>query len=281
MKQFNIAIFYDPDSNATNTVYDYLNAFRLYSKFSISYSAIDYYIDRKIDIDDFDATIIFYSTSAQIRHFNENHPMSEALRSFAGPKIAILQDEYDHMVLAPHVFSAWGVTHIVTNMPEGYERVVYPESVLGNVKFIHALTGYVPDNLLVALPQKPMDQRSTLIGYRGRPLHYKYGHLGQEKIDVGRKMREICMARNIAVDIEWTEDKRIYGDAWPGFIANCRVMLGSESGSEVFDPTGKLREEIDCYLQAHPSASFNDISEIFLKNLDGAVPMAQNIAQGF
>lgn len=83
------------------------------------------------------------------------------------------------------------------------------------------------------------------------------------------------MARNIAVDIEWTEDKRIYGDAWPEFIANCRVMLGSESGSEVFDPTGKLREEIDCYLQTHPSASFNDISEIFLKNLDGAVPMAQ------
>ena len=169
-----------------------------------------------------------------------------------------------------------GVTHIVTDMPAGYERVVYPESILKNVEFVHALTGYVPDNLLTTeFPQKPMAHRTVLIGYRGRPLHYKYGHLGQEKIEIGRKMREMCVSRNIAVDIEWTEDKRIYGDAWPKFIANCRVMLGSESGSEVFDSTGTLRERIDAYLKEHPSADFRKIDEIFLKGLDGAVPMAQ------
>ena len=72
-----------------------------------------------------------------------------------------------------------------------------------------------------------------------------YGRLGFEKFEIGRRMREICVARGIPHDIEWTDDKRLYGDAWYDFIGSCRANLGSETGSNVFDFDGALRAKYD------------------------------------
>ena len=58
-------------------------------------------------------------------------------------------------------------------------------------------------------------------------------------------MIEICAARGIPHDIAMDDASRIYGDAWYKFLGSSRTMLGSESGSNVFDFDGDLEEEID------------------------------------
>jgi hypothetical protein len=55
-------------------------------------------------------------------------------------------------------------------------------------------------------------------------------------------MREICDERGIATDIATDEASRIYGPAWLDFVGDCRAMLGSESGSNVFDFDGKIEK---------------------------------------
>jgi hypothetical protein len=56
-------------------------------------------------------------------------------------------------------------------------------------------------------------------------------------------MRQICVDRGVPHDIEWSEDKRLYGDAWYRFIGLCRAHLGSETGSNVFDFDGTVEAE--------------------------------------
>ena len=58
-------------------------------------------------------------------------------------------------------------------------------------------------------------------------------------------MRAICAERGVAHDIEWSDEKRIYGNAWYDFIGSCRAILGSESDSNVFDFDGS-RSSVIC-----------------------------------
>jgi hypothetical protein len=79
-----------------------------------------------------------------------------------------------------------------------------------------------------------------VIGYRGRQIGGHYGRLGFDKYEIGRRMCEICRERGIRHDIETSDAKRIYGEAWYDFLGQCRSTLGTESGSNVFDFDGAL-----------------------------------------
>jgi len=91
-----------------------------------------------------------------------------------------------------------------------------------------------------------------VVGYRGRPLPIQYGKLGFEKVEIGRLVKAYCLTTGITHDIAWDETSRIYGPAWYDFMSSCRSMLGSESGSNVFDWDGNLAGEIACYKKQRP-----------------------------
>jgi hypothetical protein len=82
------------------------------------------------------------------------------------------------------------------------------------------------------------------------------------------KMREACEARGIRCDIEWDEDKRIYGDAWVDFVASCRATLGTESGSNVFDFDGSLTARINAALKANPRTTYEEVEAKYLGGLE-------------
>src|SRR5262249_13147586 len=97
------------------------------------------------------------------------------------------------------------------------------------------------------------------IGYRGRAVQYVAGRLGQEKRLIGQGVLERSAAHGFAVDIAWTEDRRIYGPRWDRFIGSCKTMLGTESGASIVDWDGSLERRVDAYLADVPSASFEEV----------------------
>ena len=105
----------------------------------------------------------------------------------------------------------------------------------------HTLTGYVSDDLRRAAARfgKPDDQRTVDVGYRGRPLPPYLGRGGQEKDEIGRRFRELAAGTGLRLDIKGAEADRLYGDAWYRFIANCRCVLGVESGRLGVRPRGR------------------------------------------
>jgi hypothetical protein len=80
--------------------------------------------------------------------------------------------------------------------------------------------------------------------YRGKTLNYIYGELGQDKLNIGIKMKKICEQYNISNDIEWDDDKRIYTEKWLEYLSNAKVTLGTLTGSNVLNYDYNKRDEI-------------------------------------
>ena len=144
---------------------------------------------------------------------------------------------------------------------------VYPPHELPGVRFISVLTGYVPENLLSAT-LVPTSQRPLIVGYRGRPLPIRYGELGLDKIGVGEIVARFCIGRDIVHDIAWTEEARIYGPRWYEFMSSCRSILGSESGSNVFDWDGTLAGNIQEFRNKYPQADDSDVYSALIQPLE-------------
>src|SRR5262245_49279707 len=120
-----------------------------------------------------------------------------------------------------------------------------------------------------------MGARRNWIGYRGRVNPFWYGRLGREKLEIGQRMREVCRVRNIPSDIEWAEDKRIYGDAWYSFLGDCRATLGTESGSTLFDWDGQVRATVEAQLRQRPVTTFEEIYDAWLSKHDHEIATNQ------
>lgn len=162
-----------------------------------------------------------------------------------------------------------------TVVPPQYINSVYPAERFPHVQFLPTLTGFVPSTTKPEGELKRISERNIVIGYRGRPLPYWYGNLGQDKLVIGQKMQKICIDRAIPCDIEWEENKRIYGGGWLDFIESCKATLGTESGSNVFDDYGNIKDAIAKKLRENPEISYEEIFDLYLKEHEGKVIMNQ------
>jgi hypothetical protein len=104
-------------------------------------------------------------------------------------------------------------------------------------KLVSNIPGYVPDELASVGRQFtiPDSQRSVDIGYRGRPLPAYLGRGGQEKHEIGVRFAALASSSGLTLDVATGEGDRLYGDDWYRFLADCRCVLGVESGASAFD----------------------------------------------
>lgn len=267
-------ILYITSSSAyyTNAVYDYDSSFSLFSKNNIFY----FNIERDLfcfPLDDFDVIIFSYSFFALTNNFSSD--FKKKINTFSGTKIAIFQDEYNSFLRHRENLKDFNITAIVTLVPEEHWSDVF-QNEFSSLPHMHVLAGYIPDHLKTLYKESiPLDQRKWHIGYRGRIMPHIYGKLTREKYEIGIVMKGLCAQHNISANIEVQESKRIYGKGWVDFIRDCRLLLGTESGSNVFDFDGRAARSIDSYMQQYPDASFDDIHDKFLSKIDGVIKMNQ------
>jgi hypothetical protein len=273
-KALNILILCDMNSLYTSTVREYVESFSLFSIHHIFYAHATSSNPLCIDLSIFDVVVTHYS----IRLSFDWHLSSfyrQALKEYKGLKISFVQDEYDETETIRRSIEELGINILFTCVPEEFIEDIYPSSRFSGVKFIQTLTGWVPSNLENRNEFKPISERQNVISYRGRPLAYWYGDLGQEKVNIGKVVKAECEKRRISVDIEWDEDKRIYGDQWYTFLSNARATLGTESGSNVFDDYGEIRRSIKWEIDNNPTVTYKEIHQKYLAEHEGKVKMNQ------
>lgn len=255
----NILILYNGTQTYTNTVFDHVSSFGKFSKSRVFYAHLEAGGDVSVDLARFDVVIIHYSIRVCFDHVSI--PMAEKLSRFDGLKALFIQDEYDNTHRAWHWIRELGISLVFTVVPPESIARVYPPDHLPGVRFVSNITGYVPDGAQDISAVTPPSHRKILIGYRARNLPIRYGALGFEKVEIGRMVKTYCDAHGLPTDIAWTEEARLYGDAWVQFLQSCRAMLGSESGSNVFNWEGKLEGEIAQWRKANPGASDDEAYE--------------------
>lgn len=249
-----ILCLYASSQTYTPTVFEHVDSFRKYSEHSWYYMDFTDLATGKVDLSCFDVVVVHYSVRLPFGQLCDEG--ARKLSVFQGLKVLFIQDEYDHTSMAKALMRQAGFQLIFTVVPAKSISLVYPAAEFPGVTFVNNLTGYVPDDLGSASDTHTLpSQRERVIAYRGRPLPVRYGRLGQEKVQIGKKVKEYCELKRIQHDIAWSEESRIYGDAWYQFISSSKAMLGSESGSNVFDWDGGLQDRIDQYAKENSGAN--------------------------
>lgn len=257
----NILYIYNGSQVYTSAVFEHISSFGRYSKHHSYFYHHDGLRDFTADLSPFDALVIHYTVRLPYDQFSPS--AVEAIRNFKGLKALFIQDEYDHTKRTWYWIRHLGIKLVFTVVPEPHIASIYPPEEFPGVRFISNLTGYVPEETISYESNVPPSQRKIMFGYRARSLPVKYGQLGFEKIAIGRVVKRYCRRKNIRHDISWQENDRIYGEAWYEFMASCKAMLGSESGSNVFDWNGSLSAQIAGYprrpLWGREAAIYKDI----------------------
>lgn len=267
--KLNIAVCYEPCSVHVSTITEHLNSFVAYSSHNVAYLPATQGLNCDTDLSFFDVLIIHYSIRLSVQ--NSNWMLSpsyqEEFKKFGGFKVLFIQDEYEGTEIARQWISSLGIHRVYSCVPQQSLPLIYPPERFPSVSFVTSLTGYVPSSQPCWTKYAKTVERKITIGYRGRKLPYWYGTLGQEKYEIGIKTRELCVEKGLLVDIETDADKRIYGDAWYDFLGSCRATLATESGANIFDFDGSIRNSIETRLAENKDLTFADIyDEIIAPN---------------
>jgi hypothetical protein len=230
-----VLVAYSASTTFVSTTLEYLMALKDFTDYDVRYVHVTHDAQMHFDINEFD--VLFHNYCARLCFDGYLSPdYEQAVASFRGLKIAAVQDDYDRTILLHRSIRRLGFHVVLTSIQSDFWPLAYPRSQVPGVKLVQGLTGYVPANVPATGKEiLPLSERKNLIAYRGRDIGAKYGRLGFEKFEIGRRMIEFCKASNIPHDIAMDGASRIYGSEWFKFLGNSRTMLGSESGSNAFD----------------------------------------------
>jgi hypothetical protein len=259
-----LLVIYSVASTFVATTIEYVRSFGRYSRHDVSYINGTHGARFGVELSGFDAVWLNYCCRLCFPGY-VGSDVREALRAYRGVKLMSVQDEYDRTETLRQGIEDLGFDVVFTCVPQSALDHVYPRERFPHTEFITILTGYVPEHLEGKSGTTPLARRPIVIGYRGRDIGARYGELGFWKSEVGRRMKTICGEHGIRCDIDVTEESRIYGDSWYAFIESCRTMLGSESGSNVFDFDGSIERAHEELKRAKPGLSYEE----FLPHLAG------------
>ena len=268
----NISLIYSKASCNIKTVSDHVNSFQKYSKHNIN--LIDYNDFDSIYKLKSDAIILHYSiihslavglskfidiiklkqqnskydfrSNAELKSSHFFH-LTNFLLTYNGIKMAFIQDEYYDTNLIKMFLEIININTVFTCVPKEHISRIYDN--LNNTGFVYNLTGYVPEHNFHRIPIK---DRHCDVFYRGRELHYWYGDLGQDKMNIGKYMKKYCNQHNLISNIDWNGNNCIYGDEWFKVLSNSKVTLATESGTTIFDLDNSILVETNTVLKNFP-----------------------------
>jgi len=203
-----------------------------------------------------------------------------SITDFEGVKILMKQDEQVNSGELGTLVRDKGFDIVFTCLSESEHEKVYPRGVIGSkCTLIRTLTGYVSPIMRQGLPNVTKDLGVT---YRGSIQPLEFGKLGYEKRGIGYDMHAALAHRgNITSDISSRWEDRLSGTAWETFLRRSNVVLGVESGSNIFDFDGSIVAWCRSYEERHrgedPSTYqyYLQAHNEFLGTVEGNVNYAQ------
>ena len=198
-----------------------------------------------LDEVEFDAVILHYSLFGMARYRLDDRFL-RYLKETGAYKVAFFQDEYFACQRRFAFLNEYAIDCVYTCLePHQFDQVYGTYTRVP--KLVSTLTGYVSEHLLEAANRfgKPDAERAVDVGYRGRPLPAYLGRGAQEKTLIGERFAELAGGRGLILDVAGTEADRLDGDDWYRFMAECRCLLGVESGASAFDLEGEVFAEYE------------------------------------
>jgi hypothetical protein len=257
------------NSHRANVVQDHIRAFQRSRHAIRVLNPIHEPIPLDVAWHELDAILVHYSIFVLGDYFLPTR-YAEFLRRFPGPKLQIIQDEYRHVNRMKARQAELGFSAVFSSLSRDTLRRVYFGDTVGGIRYFSCLPGYVPDSFQ-KLSGPPIAKRPFDIVYRGRDLPFWLGRAGQEKRKIGEQAQRMADDYGLKVDLNWTEESRIYGNAWLRFLMSGRTTLGVEGGSSIFDFDDRVEHAVKRYLAAHQHPTFEEVFREVLAPFEGNV----------
>lgn len=252
-----ILLLADDQKGAPAAIHDHIRAFPRYSRHRVHvFNPRNLARSRFLRLDEFDVVVVHYSLVVIWDDYFSPW-FRDQVAAYDGLKVQFLQDEYRWVDDVAAQVRGMGIDVLFSLVaPEKVVRV-YGDR-LPETDVFPTLAGYVPEDV-VGRPVPALARRTIDVGYRGRSLPYWLGRLGHEKIEIGRGFLPHAERHGLRTDIAWSENARIYGDRWYDWMASCRTMLASESGSSIVDYDRSVESAVRAYLAQRPTAPYEEV----------------------
>jgi hypothetical protein len=227
----------------------------------------------KLDELEFDAIVVHYSVyvSGPTPYFIEG--FEDYLRASDAYKIATFQDEHHWCGKRFGFIDEYGIDCVFTMLEQPYADEVYLSHTTAK-RTVTNLPGYVGPELLDEARKytKPEADRGIDIGYRGRLISVYMGRGGLEKYEIGRRFKDRAANSGLVLDIEVEETDRLYGDDWYRFMADCKAVLGTESGVSCFDLEDEVVAEYTRLAAGGREPAIEELEAGALGRWEGKIP---------
>lgn len=255
-----------------STVMEHVSAFKRHSRFPVYEVNTEYGFPSKLAEVEPVAVILHYSLfgSGLYRLSPRFLQWLDGSRAY---KICFFQDEFYYCGRRFRFLNDHAIDCVFTHVePEYVDRVYGRYTSVPRVEY--NVPGYVSEELLAAASRHRHSARDRAVdvGYRGRPLPAYMGRGSQEKAEIGARFRELASSTDLSVDIDISEEGRLYGEDWYEFIASCRFVLGVESGVSLFDLEDEVRHEYAAQLSRGVTPSLETLERGALGRWDGRIP---------
>lgn len=173
-------------------------------------------------------------------------------------KIIILkQDEHVAPQKFDSLFCEYNVFAVFTCLSDEYIHIVYPFSFSRKIEFRKMYTAYLTSRLLNL--KSTNAQTIKRVSYRGSLQPVWLGKLGQDKAMIPDwTIKESGNLNNWIIDVSSKWEDRLYGSAWDDLVSRSSILLGSESGSNVFNLDGQLLEKTQSFSKTYGEPTFQN-----------------------
>ena len=235
-KRLLCASFYDP--TGISTVIEYIWMLQALSRHMIS--VINLWPNHRgsvalpggIQLDEFDGIIVHPTLSYSPQNLrNIDTELTRKLADYDGLKVLMKQDEQVSPTAFVEIIAEKKFDVLLTCVPKTEQEKVYPQARIGACDKVQLLTGYVSPMMREGRRRKHLLD----LTYRGSIQPLAFGRLGYEKRGIGYDVAEALADPDMKIDISSRWEDRVYGDLWFELLASSKAVLGTESGSNLFD----------------------------------------------
>lgn len=258
---------------------DHLFAWQRHSRYPAIYHNIAYGFDWDAFAHLPIAAVILDTIALNIRwspeYFQRVTAPLTSLNAFAGPKIAMPQDEFIHTDSLVALLARIGCTHVLTAAGTEDAKRIYGAALPG-AQLRTKLTGYLEESTLRRIDALRRLQlvRDIDVGYRAWRAEAWLGAHGMLKTQVADAAHRLQPDfPGLRFDVSTDEADVLTGDDWYRFLVRCRTTLGVEGGASVLDRDGSICARTRAYVREHPQAGFEEIRDACFPGQDGSLSL--------